>query len=233
MTSKLTPIQRRKLSDEVHDRIIGFIRANDLKSGDQLPSERELMRLYEVGRPAIREAMQRLQWMGLVRIRQGERPTVADPSIEKLLDQMTQPVQHLLASADTGTATHLIDARCAFESAMARTAARRRTDEDLIALRASLDEQATARGNPELFRKRDVEFHHLIARISGNPLFASIGTAFFNWLGPTEDNISDQTGFMDISLKEHGQILEAIETGQSDNAENLMRLHLRSAHATS
>ena len=53
-----------------------------LVPGDKLPSERELMATYQVGRPAIREAMQNLQRSGLVRIRHGERPRVAEPSMD-------------------------------------------------------------------------------------------------------------------------------------------------------
>lgn len=52
-------IKRRKLSDEVQDRLLAIIPGGDLEPGDFLPSERELMTDFEVGRRAIREAMQK------------------------------------------------------------------------------------------------------------------------------------------------------------------------------
>ena len=54
------PIQRRKISHEVMDRLLQRIRNGEWGPGDQLPSERELMETYGVGRPAIREAQQDL-----------------------------------------------------------------------------------------------------------------------------------------------------------------------------
>ena len=54
-------IARRKLSHEVLDRLVAAIESGEYSPGSQLPSERELMTRWGVGRPAIREAMQALQ----------------------------------------------------------------------------------------------------------------------------------------------------------------------------
>ena len=51
-------IQRRKLYQEVLDRLMERIRTGTILPGAQLPSERELMEEYGVGRPAVREALQ-------------------------------------------------------------------------------------------------------------------------------------------------------------------------------
>ena len=53
-------IVRKKLSDEVFTRLKQLIENGELKAGDDMPSERELMERFGVGRPAIREAMQAL-----------------------------------------------------------------------------------------------------------------------------------------------------------------------------
>ncbi|MDZ7919532.1 MAG: GntR family transcriptional regulator [Rhodoferax sp.] len=55
------PIQRRKLYQDVLDRLLERIRNGEIPPGEQLPSERELMDTYQVGRPAIREALQSLE----------------------------------------------------------------------------------------------------------------------------------------------------------------------------
>lgn len=58
------PIIRRKLADEVRDRLLALIRGGELRPGDRLPSERDLMERFGVGRPAVREALQSLARRG-------------------------------------------------------------------------------------------------------------------------------------------------------------------------
>jgi len=81
MMSIPVKLTSKKLSNEVRDFLLSHIQENKLSPGTVLPSERELMASYNVGRPVIREAMQSLQHMGLVTIRHGERPKVAEPAL--------------------------------------------------------------------------------------------------------------------------------------------------------
>src|SRR3546814_19280946 len=67
------PIVRRKLADEVFDRLKAMIVSGERSPGESLPSERELMARLGVGRPAIRDAMPALAPPGLATIRHGER----------------------------------------------------------------------------------------------------------------------------------------------------------------
>ena len=68
MVMQSEPIIRRKLSDEVFARLKALIETGELQPGDEMPSERMLMERFQVGRPAIREAMQALANMGLIEI---------------------------------------------------------------------------------------------------------------------------------------------------------------------
>ena len=64
-------ITRKKLSDEVRTRIEDMIRSDRYPEGSLLPSERDLMTMFGVGRPSVREALFALETMGLVRIVNG------------------------------------------------------------------------------------------------------------------------------------------------------------------
>ena len=169
--AKRDPIARPKLAELVQSRLLAVIQAENLRPGDFLPSERELMQSYSVGRPSIREAMQNLQRMGLIEINHGERPRMATPSFDRMVSSMTETMRHVLVNSPT-TLDHLKEARATFEMTMAQIAARKRTTEDIEDLRAILAEQERARLDSNAFLRADGRFHHRIAVITGNPIFA-------------------------------------------------------------
>jgi len=224
------PIQRRKLSDEIQDRLLDLIKNGDMKPGEVLPSERELMVRYEVGRPAIREAMQNLQRMGLISIKHGGRPRVAEPSLDMLVGQMSEAMRHILKHS-TSTMAHLKEARVTFEVQMARIAAEKRTDSSLTQMRRRLAQQDEFKDNPARFMALDGEFHQAIAATSDNPIFESLSFALFGWLAEFHSEQVRKPGLENLTLSEHAEILRAIETGEPDAAGNAMRDHLNRANA--
>jgi DNA-binding transcriptional regulator YhcF (GntR family) len=112
--SNAAPIERRKLSHSIEERLLARLQSGDMLPGDVLPSERELMTLFGVGRPAVREAMQNLERMGLIEIRHGERPRVAKPSLERTLSQLGETMRHILIHS-ASSLEHLKQARSTFD----------------------------------------------------------------------------------------------------------------------
>ena len=126
------PIKRRKISEEVADRIEQMIQENGLKAGDTLPSERDIMVAYDVGRSAVREAFFALTKRGLVEIRNGERAKVASPDVGLFIGEMSGAVRRMLAEPDG--VRNFQDARRLFETGVAARAAERAAAEDIDAL---------------------------------------------------------------------------------------------------
>ncbi|MFY0634175.1 MAG: transcriptional regulator NanR [Vannielia sp.] len=222
-------IKPRKLADEVQDRLLRLIREDGLGPGDALPSERELMARYEIGRPAIREAMQALQHRGVIDIRHGGRPRVAEPSLDGLIGQLGTGVQHLLAH--TSSLDHLKQARAALEAEMARIAARQRSEADIGALESLLAAQELATGEPERFLEIDGKFHRRIAAISANPIFETLVAGIFDWMRAFHVEGVRKRGLEQLTLTEHRAILDAIIAGQAEAAAQAMRDHLERANA--
>lgn len=69
----------KKLSEMVEEELEQMIRRHEFGEGEQLPSERELMAFFNVGRPSVREALAALKRKGLVQINNGERARVSRP----------------------------------------------------------------------------------------------------------------------------------------------------------
>src|SRR6476620_7863326 len=144
------PIVRRKLSDEVFLRLKRLITSGELQPGDDMPSERELMERFEVGRPAIREAMQALSNMGLVAISHGERAKVLKLTAKSIFKQVDVAAKIMLSSSEDSL-ENLKSARIFFERGMVREAAAKATADDVARLRATLEEQRGNLGKAEAF----------------------------------------------------------------------------------
>jgi DNA-binding FadR family transcriptional regulator len=224
------PIVRKKLSDEVFSRLKRMIESGELKAGDDMPSERELMERYGVGRPAIREAMQALAGKGLVEISQGERARVLRITAESIFRQVDLPAK-LMLSGSSDSLEHLKSARIFFERGMIREAAARATPDDIAELRALLDRQKQSLGDSDAFIDADMEFHQGIARISGNPLFAAVSGAMLGWLKSYHTEMLIWTGRENFTLAEHEEIIRAIAKGDADLAEQAMIKHLERSRA--
>ena len=222
-------IKRPKLKEIVRERLLEIIQTGFLKPGDVLPSERELMALFEVGRPAIREAMQDLQRMGLIEIRHGGLPRVIEPSTDMMAEQMTQSMWHLLSFSED-TMRNLKDARLLFEIQMARLAAANRSPDDVVRLRKVVEEQRDARYDSDRFTQCDREFHCALAAISGNPLFSSLAGAIFDWLAHFKVALVSQPGLEELTTHEHEMIIDAVERGEVEAAEKAMADHLNRAN---
>lgn len=230
MITPPAPIKRRKLSDDVQDRLLDMIRGPEFAPGDPLPSERELMRAYSVGRPAIREAMQNMARMGLIEIRHGERPKVAEPSLDRTIDQLGDTMRHLLRHSPADLA-HLKEARVVFETQMVRIAAQKRLPDDISKLVQIVDQQERSSRESTAFLDRDGDFHRVIAEISGNPIFSSLNEAMFGWLAHFHIDLVRKPGFEKLTIKEHREIIDAIADKDEERAAKAMTDHLNRANA--
>ncbi|TIS60386.1 transcriptional regulator NanR [Mesorhizobium sp.] len=224
------PIVRRKLSDEVFLRLKRLITSGELQPGDDMPSERELMERFEVGRPAIREAMQALSNMGLVAISHGERAKVLQLTAKSIIKQVDGAAKIILSSSKD-TLEHLKNARIFFERGVVREAAEKATAEDVQRLRATVAEQRSFRGDSEAFMSADMKFHTQIAAISGNPIYVAVSEAMLGWLKEYHTEMLIWTGRENVTLTEHDEIIGCIEKRDADGAEKAMIKHLERSRA--
>lgn len=220
------PILRRRLYEEVERRLEDEITSGRLKAGDTIPSERDLMQRYGVGRPAIREAVLSLRNKGLLRVGTGERTRVSRPTIDAIVEGVSGPVRLMLA--DPQGVRDLQHARRFLECALARQAAAEGNGAEIARLRTRLEANRAALNDPTAFERTDVEFHYELALIAGNPIFSSLHQATVGWLMQQRTISLMQPGAMRSACVFHQRVFDAIAAHDPDAAELEMRAHLES-----
>lgn len=222
--TEVSPIQRRKLSQEVFDRLIQRINAGEFPPGTYLPAERHLMETYQVGRPAVREALQDLQRMGLVIITHGEGARILEPTAQSVLDQISETVHHILASSHQNL-SQLKEARTFFEVGMVKLAAARATPDDIADLRAIVANMEASVNEFATFMKHDVQFHRRVAEMTGNPIYVAISDGLLQWLSRYHTGELRKVGREVQTLVEHRNIVDRLEAHDVEGAGVAMGVH--------
>jgi DNA-binding FadR family transcriptional regulator len=220
----INPIRKRKLYEDIVQRIEALMLDGSLALGEQLPSERELMTTFQVGRTAVREALFALNRMGLISLQNGERAVVTRPTASALLDELSPSIRHMLQAPEG--IQHFQDARTMFEVALVRYAAEHATTDDLAQLTAALERNKRSLGDPNAFIETDVAFHLVLAEIPRNPIFTSLHSAIAAWLKEQRATSVHQPTSPERALRAHTRICKAVVQHDVDGAELAMRRHL-------
>lgn len=223
-------IVRKRLSDEVSVRLRRSIQSGEFKAGDEMPSERELMERFGVGRPAVREALLTLANEGVIEISHGERARVLEITAQSILSQVDFPAK-LLLSGSSESLEHLKSARIFFERGLVRAAAEKAKPKHVAELRQLIELQKSQLDDAKGFIASDMAFHVAIAKISGNPIFPAVSQAMLGWLQAYHTEMLIWTGQENFTLEEHTDIANAIEKGDADLAEEVMTRHLERSRA--
>ncbi|MCK5200954.1 MAG: FadR family transcriptional regulator, partial [Spirochaetales bacterium] len=136
MDNKIEPIKKRRLSEEVLKKLQSMIIDGTYKTGDQLPSERELSELFQVSRASIREALRVLGTLGFLDSRVG---VGGGTFVKKIsIDALINPFSEILGN-EKELIIEMLEFRRILETEIARLAALRRTEEDIARMESSLD----------------------------------------------------------------------------------------------
>ncbi len=220
-----SPIVRKKLSEQVFERLRNLIVTGELSPGDYVPSERVLMERFGVGRPAIREALQSMQSKGLITISHGERSRVNELNAS-IAFQQVDDIAKLLLSSEPSNLENLKQLRHIFEVGLIKIAAANSQPEDIEELRDLIEQQRNNLGDADAFIQVDILFHNKIAALTKNPLIVTVSEAMLKWLFEYHTVLLLWSGREDVTLLEHQKIVDCIEAHDSEKAAIEMDKHL-------
>jgi len=220
--------QKLSVAEETVERIAEIIRTGEYSPGDCLPSERKLAEQLQVGRTSVREAIRRLETMGLLESRQGLGTFVQNPSSHVI---QTTLVPHIIT--DQATLEKLFDLREIIEVEAAARAAQRATTDQIATMKnwMATVESHIARENLAGMIVADVEFHRQIIIATGNDILVTLMDSIVDLL---RDMRSDSTNIPELLpeiVSGHRTITAAIEAGDSEAAKQAMKDHLANVGA--
>jgi GntR family transcriptional repressor for pyruvate dehydrogenase complex len=220
------PAVRRSLTTELVDALRQQIDAGDLKLGDRLATEAEMVQRFHVSRTVVREALSKLQAAGLVETRHGIGTFVCDTPPRALFRLDPEDV------AGSIDALAVLELRISLETESAGLAAARCEKSRIVTMRQAMSDFARNVGEATETISPDIRFHLEIAHATGNRYFVEILTHLGIHMIPrtritrTQIPPPQYAEYLTRVNREHEQICDAIERGDADSARTAMRLHL-------
>jgi DNA-binding FadR family transcriptional regulator len=219
------PIQSSKLYEQVTYQIERRILNGELRSGDRLPTERDLAEQFHVSRTAVREAMKILAQKGLVEMRPGRGTIVIDGTPAAMRNSMGLLMQMRLG--EVGGSESLVEVRELLEGGIAALAAERATEADIVAMRRAIEEMDESLDDAETFITADNAFHEALARATRNPLILVLVNAIVPLLSEQRKQIFAVDGGPQRGQFHHKRILEAVIQHEPEAARAAMHAHLQ------
>ncbi len=243
MTEYLAPITLQTASERIAERIVTAIALGEFVPDQRLPTERDLAAMLEVSRTTVREALQRLQAAGYVTTRRGRAggtfvatgggpygPAAGlGPEADDMIRRTLVPAWQEL--------TAILDFRSLIEQTIARTAAQRRGDADIAAIRAAVADYSMARDR-DASHLADHALHLAIAKATHNDRLVELSASIRREVSLGFDAEPYSPQVRQLAIKQHPTLADAVIAGDADRAAALAAEHfsltedmLRELHA--
>jgi GntR family transcriptional repressor for pyruvate dehydrogenase complex len=208
--------------DVIIKQIKELLISGQLKPGDKLPPERKLSEKFGVGRTHVREAIQKLEFYGILKTKPQSGTYVAGIGISALEGLISD-----ILRIDAYSFMSLVETRVLLETSAVALAAERRTEEDIEKLELSLNNYLAKAKQGIKAVDEDLMFHLTIAEVSKNQVLKSLLLIII------PDIISNYSVFKvcdtitDKALNEHSLLFQQIKEGDVEGAQATMKEHLQ------
>ena len=217
--------QTETLVDKVVDSFLTSVNNGEYVAGKKLPTQDVLQRSYGVSRNTMREALKKLETMGIVSIRQGDGTYLNSPEMQENINRL-----YPLLKLNETDLDELMEARKILETKTAEMAAERAGEEDIQMLQKLLCNMEDCRNNIELYAENDSQFHLCIARAAHNSILYRFVKMIYEMMNAQQEEIAKMPHLPNISYAYHMDLVEAIKEHKAAQAADLMLEHIDNAH---
>lgn len=216
--------KKTRLYEDIVKQFMQKIEAGELKAGDKLPTERELVEQLGVSRSSVREALRAMELLGVVQSKVGGGTFIKHSRVDRNLLQFSDSrADEKIPLLET------LEVRVVLEAYSAAQAAKKRSDGQLAELRGVIEEMRRDIGEGNRGSGADIRFHLVIAEMAGNGTLVNLLSTIAETLSSSIAMSNAHVDSRDI-LAEHVEMCEAIARRDDRVAERLMRAHLKRAH---
>lgn len=215
-------LKQDRLSDQVKNHLKLAILDGKFVPGDKLPPEGQIAAMFKVSKVTAREALRDMETEGLIEKRRGIHggSFVAQPGSEKIGQVVNNFYQF-----GALTPEELVEFRQILEPALVALAVERRTEDDLKAIKANIEEVEASISNGKQNQPKAIEFHLLIADACHNRLISAVMEAmvqvFLDILSQVPFTLEDAQGDLEYNKKFYEYLLH----GKKEKARKLMETH--------
>jgi GntR family transcriptional repressor for pyruvate dehydrogenase complex len=215
-------VKRSSATELVMNAILNTITTGELKPGDRLPAERELTKMFAVGRSTLREAISALVRMGCLEVIQG-KGTFLKKDFEP-----TRPFSMRLSDLQAAANIFdIIELREILECNSVMLAARRADADDVRRLQEILSNMKANVQDIHTFSEHDFEFHVALAKISGNRMIHEMMSWIVRKVHEEYEKFKPKALFqMDDAISTAGEIISCVVRGEEEEAAHWMHNHL-------
>ena len=223
----LPKLSHQTLTEQVVIELMEFIRSNNLKPGDMLPSEAQMADSFGVSRPVIREALKSLVGRQVIEIINGKGAIIKPIDSDPLRSYFQKAIQF-----EPESIIELLEIRKGIEVQSVRLAAERRSVEELAQLEQLVAEMREAMDDPEKCMALDLEFHLAIASSTRNTilfyLLESLREATKSTILEGRRSRKTRGEFERVQVI-HEIIYQAIAEGNASQGASVMEMHFDEA----
>ena len=217
----LTNYEKREIQNKIISGIRDWINHKNLEPGDKLPAERVLSEKFEVSRSNVREAIQKLEFYGILKSIPQSGTFVANIGAIAINGMIED-----ILSLDTPDFRSLVETRILLELKTVRLAALRRSEEDLIAIKKALEAYTEKISTGKEYLQEDLLFHLAIAKASKNNTMLTLMLLITPEIiiAYDKDRVCEGDEAQD-EIRKHNDIYLAIKNQNPDQAKLKMKIH--------
>ncbi len=228
-TDRSQTIRVPKAAEIIAERLRRRIVLGELKAGDALPAEAEMMNEFSVSRSSLREAFRVLEAESLIEVKRGAG---GGARIKLPRDEIAAKSVGLLLQIRGASLKEVLESRLIIEPPLMRTLAAHRTDEDLKALRAHLVRERDNIANFKVFALATAELHRILMQRAGNIVLALMTGMLDEIFRRHVTHFvararEDQLELNHIALTNHTLLIDMIEARNAEAAEAVWRQHMQ------